>query len=58
MRIAESNNEIAAKLLELWEYAAEIQHKVPKSEAFDLLFKRLDEMWIEAENRSKNAIPR
>lgn len=45
-------------LLELWEYAAEIQHKVPKSEAFDLLFKRLDEMWIEAENRSKNATPR
>lgn len=40
-------------LLKLWEYAAEIQHTVPKDQAFDLLFKRLDEQWRDAARDAK-----
>jgi hypothetical protein len=43
---------IAKALLELWQYAAEIQHKVPPEEAFRLLYQRLDERWVEADQRS------
>ena len=40
-------------LLKLWEYAAEIQHRVPPEEAFRLLFTKLDEQWIEAARAAK-----
>ena len=40
---------IAKALLEIWEYAAEIQHEVPRDEAFKLLFERLDQRWLEAD---------
>lgn len=40
--------DVERALLKLWEYAAEIQHKVPRDQAFDLLFERLDQQWRDA----------
>lgn len=42
-----------AALLELWQYAAEIQHRVPAGQAFELLFQRIDEKWLEATRAAK-----
>lgn len=44
---------LADALLELWQYAARIQHTVPKDKAFDLLFERIDQRWVEAAHHSK-----